>query len=114
LVTLRGDLKFELRGNLPIAKEMTTLISATAVMMTFGFRNYRLPNLEKFIIYPDPYYSELGQRLHKGEYSPALKTVIFYWENVLKGFEINNDNINLALHEFNHVVHLRCQFWIQY
>lgn len=110
LVTLRGHLKFELRGNLPIAEEMTTLISATAVMMTFGFRNYRLPNLEKFIIYLDTYHSELAQRLRKGEYSSALKTVIFSWEDVLKGFEINNDNINLTLHEFSHVVHLRCHF----
>ena len=38
------------REGLKVDDEMKTLISATAVMLTFGFRNYRIELLDKVII----------------------------------------------------------------
>jgi Mlc titration factor MtfA (ptsG expression regulator) len=110
LVTLLSDLHFETRDELELTDEMRVLIVSTAVTMTFGFRNYRFPNLETIVLYPGPYYSEWGNEVHKGEYSPARKTLIFSWEDYLKGYEVANDNLNLGIHEFSHVIHLKCHF----
>lgn len=60
---------------------------------------------EVIIIYPDIYESRSGD-YHKGEFNPGARAVVFAWDYFLKGLEFDNDNINLGLHEFAHVLHL--------
>jgi hypothetical protein len=94
------------REGLKVDDEMKTLISATAVMLTFGFRNYRIELLDKVIIYPKSYYSKLNETYHKGETNPQLKAIVFSWEDFKKGYDIGDDNLNLGIHEFGHAIHL--------
>ncbi|MEM1002110.1 MAG: zinc-dependent peptidase, partial [Bacteroidota bacterium] len=108
LSRLNANLEFHSRDGLKVTEEMRTLIGSTATMMTFGFRDYSLPNLEKIVLYPGPYYSELGGDLHKGEYSPAYKAMAFSWPDFLRGYKIGNDNLNLGIHELSHVIHIKC------
>src|SRR5690606_16405624 len=81
------------------------LISATAVMLTFGMRNYLFSVIDKIIIYPDIYYSSFSDDYHKGEFNPMMQAIVFSWKHFLEGYEISNDNLNLGLHEFGHVLH---------
>ena len=110
LSTIMSSIEFHTKEDLELIETMPVLISSTIVMMTMGFRDYTLPNLERVVIYPGPYHSELGDDLHKGEYSPSFKTLIFSWSDFLKGYDITNDNLNLAIHEFSHVLHIKCYF----
>src|SRR5690606_18733684 len=41
---------------------------------------------------------------HNGEFNPKLKTVVFSWTHFEHGFEFDDDNVNLGLHEFTHVM----------
>ena len=94
------------RENLEVTSEMRVLISATAVMITFGFRNYNLPIINTILVYPKSFYSNQNQQLHKGEVNPRLSVIALSWEDFRHGFDIENDNLNLGIHEFAHAIHL--------
>ena len=88
-----------------ITDQVKVLIASTAVMLTFGMRKYLFEIINKVIVYPSAYLSTITDDYHKGEFNPRAKAVVFSWEDFVKGFETGNDNLNLGLHEFSHVVH---------
>lgn len=98
--------KYEFIGHgITVEPEMKMLVAGYYVMLTFGMRKYLVDNFNKIIIYPERYYSSYTEQYHKGEYNKPLKAVIFSWEDLLKGHQDDKDNINLALHEFTHILH---------
>lgn len=99
--------KYEFIGkdNFVISDEVQILIASTSVMLTFGMRNYLYTNIDKIIVYPQEYYSLVGEAYHKGEFNPRMRAIVFSWHDFKEGFEINNDNLNLGIHEFAHVLH---------
>jgi len=98
----RGDLMM-------VTQEMKLLISATAVMVTFGFRGVTLKHFRKILIYPDAYYSTVNQQYHKGEVNPKLGIIVLSWENFVKGFIDQQDGVNLGIHEMAHAMKLENQ-----
>ncbi|WP_159432629.1 zinc-dependent peptidase [Winogradskyella jejuensis] len=101
-----SDKNFYGREDLEVTEEMRTLISATAVMLTFGFKDYSLPIIKTILIYPSSFYSKANEQLHKGEVNPMLGVIAFSWEDFKHGYDIENDNLNLGIHEFGHALHL--------
>ena len=93
------------KSDLKIDDVHKVLISATAVMLTFGYRNYKLKWVERFLIYPDVYYSNMNKTYHKGEFNPSFKAIIMSWKNFLHGYKIEDDNFNLGIHEVVHALH---------
>lgn len=93
------------REDFKVTIEVETLIAATYVMLTFGMRRYLVDAFDKIIIYPKEYLSTQTQEYFKGEFNPRMKAVVFSWKDFLDGYEIDNDNLNLGIHEFSHVVH---------
>ncbi len=100
------DKHFIGRSGLEITEEMKVLISATAVMLTFGFRDFYIGLLNRIFIYPEEFYSRANDEYHKGEFNPKLKTLVLSWKDFKSGFENNHDKINLGIHEFAHAIHL--------
>lgn len=100
------DKNFIGRSGLEISEEMKVLISATAVMLTFGFRDFYIGLLDRIFIYPDEFYSRANEEYHKGEFNPKLKTLVLSWKDFKRGFENQHDKINLGIHEFAHAIHL--------
>ena len=101
-----NDKTFLGREGLEPTVEMKTLVSATAVMLTFGFRQYLIDLIETVIFYPKSYYSKLNETYHKGETNPQLNAIVFSWEDFEQGYKIGDDNLNLGIHEFGHAIHL--------
>ena len=101
-----NDKHFIGRDNLHVTEEMKVLISATAVMLTFGFRDFYIGLINKIFIYPEEFYSNMNQDYHKGEFNPRLETLVLSWKDFKKGFEIEKDKLNLGIHEFAHAIHL--------
>ncbi|MEQ3691898.1 MAG: zinc-dependent peptidase [Flavobacterium sp.] len=93
------------KEGLVITEEMRVLIAATAIMLTFGMRNYFFTVIDKILVFPDVYYSSMNDNYHKGEFNPRMKAIVFSWKHFMEGYEISNDNLNLGLHEFSHVLH---------
>ncbi|OUS03496.1 hypothetical protein A9Q86_00865 [Flavobacteriales bacterium 33_180_T64] len=94
------------REGLVVTNEMKVLIAATSTMLTFGFRNYRIDLIERIIIYPNSFYSQSNDAEHKGELNPKLKVLVLSWEDFLIGYDDENDNLNLGIHEFTHAIHI--------
>jgi Mlc titration factor MtfA (ptsG expression regulator) len=97
--------QFISRDGFVVTEEVRIVIAATYVMLTFGIRRYLTDAFDKIIIYPDEYLSTQSQEYYKGEFNPRMKAVVFSWKDFIEGYEISNDNLNLGIHEFSHVVH---------
>ena len=97
--------EFVSRGNFVITEEVQVHVAATITMLSFGMREYLCDVFDKIIIYPSVYYSNLSKQYHKGEFNPNARAVVFSWEDFQKGFDVSNDNLNLGIHEFAHVLH---------
>ena len=88
-----------------VTEEVKVLVSATAIMLTFGFRDFIINVVKTILIYPQQYYSELNKEYHKGEFNVNLKTLVLSWDNFLEGYKIEDDKLNLGIHEFSHAIH---------
>ena len=100
------DKDFISREGIVISDEIKVLVSSTAIMLTFGFRDYYIGLINKIFIYPDAFFSNTNKNYHKGEFNPRLKSIVLSWEDFKEGYEISNDNLNLGIHEFTHAIHL--------
>ena len=105
LATFIDSYKFIPREDFQMNMEAETLISATYVMLTFGMRRYIINSFDKIIVYPEIYYTTQSGEYYKGEFNPRLKAVVFSWKDFVSGYEIDNDNLNLGIHEFSHAIH---------
>ena len=99
------EYSFHSREDFIIDDEVKVLIASTGIMVTFGMRNYLFNGLSRIIVYPDIYYSRITKEYHKGEYNPNFKTIVFSWKHFKEGYDITNDNLNLGIHEFAHILH---------
>jgi Mlc titration factor MtfA (ptsG expression regulator) len=94
------------RDEFIITDEVKVLIASTAVMLTFGFRNFYIRFISKIIVYPSRFYSNINKEYHKGEFNPKLKALVLSWEDFKDGFDNEKDNLNLGIHEFTHAIHI--------
>jgi Mlc titration factor MtfA (ptsG expression regulator) len=93
------------KEGLILESKMKVLIAGTAIMLTFGFDSYLYNLFETILVYPNDFFSYTSQRQHKGETNPAMKVIVFSWEDFKEGLIIKDDNFHLGLHEFAHALH---------
>lgn len=96
---------FEGRAGFEITDEVRVKIASTYLMMSFGMRHYLTSVIERIVVYPEAYLSAATEAYHKGEFNPGWKAVVFSWSDFEQGNHIANDNLNLGIHEFGHVLH---------
>lgn len=89
-----------------INNKMKIKVAATATKLTLGFRDYKISAVDKVVIYPQKYYSNINKQMHKGEFNVSYNALVFSWEDFEKGYAITNDNLNLAVHECIHAMHV--------
>jgi Mlc titration factor MtfA (ptsG expression regulator) len=92
-----------------VTGEMVVAISATAVRLTFGLERYDLPRYHTIRIFPTSFYSPFHKRELKG--GASTKGVLFFsWADFVQGESIENDRINLGLHEMAHALRLELRY----
>ncbi len=89
------------REGIEITDDMKLLLTANAIMLSFGFGQYELYGFTKIIIYPQEYYSTVSKRYHKGE-ANTRGAIVVSWKHFEEGIENDTDNLNLGIHEFAH------------
>ena len=105
MATFLKTKKFLGRDGISIDDDIQVLISATAVMLTFGFRDYLISAVSTIVVYPETFYSQIKQEYHKGEFNPYFNALALSWKDFRQGYAIDNDNLNLGIHEFAHAIH---------
>lgn len=97
--------KFSTRQQLTLTHEMKLLVSATAVKVTYGFRNYLMNHFSEVIIYPSAYFSKATQTTNRGE-THSSGIIVFSWSDFQEGHACENDSLNLGYHEFAHALYI--------
>lgn len=105
LLTFIENKEFVGREELVVTNNMKLLIGATAVMLTFGMKKYTIAIIERIIVYPSEFYSTMSDAYHKGEFNPKLNAIVFSWKDFVEGYQDEDDNLNLGIHEFTHAIH---------
>lgn len=103
------------RQELQLREADLYLICAAYVKLTFG-RKFRIPQFfDRIMVYPQPYYSRITRQWHKGEVS-RKGLIVFSLADLQEGWETPNDNLNLGVHEFSHVLAIELEHysWIDH
>ncbi len=94
---------FSGRENLTVTERMKTLVSASAIQLTFGLNDFHLERFTDIIIYPKAFLSKSDNLYHKGE-TNTKGAIVFSWEDFEEGYANPDDKINLGLHEWAHAL----------
>ena len=78
------------------------LVSSSAVQVTFGLKNYRLPHFKDIYVLADAYHMENENELYIGHVAP--EGIYLSWKHFLYGYSHTTDNINVAVHEMAHAL----------
>lgn len=88
-----------------VNQDIELTISAAFAQITFGYTDFTISSFSKIILYPDSFYSRLA-----GEHVNGLTVgngfIYLSWNHFLKGYQTNDDKINLALHELAHAIYI--------
>lgn len=87
------------------------LVSASAVQITFGLKNYLLTYFKDIYILADAYHMDNDDELYIGHVAPD--GIYLSWKHFLYGYSNKTDNINVAVHEMSHAL-LYNNFFAQY
>ncbi|WP_159022652.1 zinc-dependent peptidase [Formosa sp. L2A11] len=100
------DKDFVGRKGLEVSREMKLLISAHAVILTFGFRDFFIGLIDKIFIYPDQFYSMSNASYHAGEINPMMKVLVISWEDFKDSLDLKGETVSLGIYEFTQAIHL--------
>jgi Mlc titration factor MtfA (ptsG expression regulator) len=86
-------------------KEMPVLVSAAAIGLTFGLKDFRLAFYKYIRIYPEEYISENCFKVLAGNVQDNIITIA--WNHLLKGYNDFTDGSNVGLHEMSHALYIQ-------
>ena len=82
--------------------EVSILISAAAVQITYGLEKYELPFFKNIYVTPDAYQKTGETEIFVGHVSP--EGIYIAWKYFLQGYSDKTDNVNVAIHEMAHAL----------
>ncbi len=82
--------------------DIATLVSASAVQVTFGLKNFLLSYFKDVYILADAYRMENDEELYIGHVAP--EGIYLSWKHFQQGYSRNFDNVNVAVHEMSHAL----------
>jgi Mlc titration factor MtfA (ptsG expression regulator) len=86
-------------------EDIELMVSAAFTQITFGFTNFEITSFSRIIIYPDSFFSKLIGA-HVNGLTIGNGYLFLSWNHFLKGYQTNDDKINLALHELAHALYI--------
>ena len=98
----KTEKSFHFHGLNP-SEEVEVLVSAAAVQLSFGLKNYRLPFFKDVYILSDAYQAINAREMFIGHVSPT--GIYISWKHFMQGFANYTDGVNVALHEMAHALH---------
>lgn len=104
LIYFMNDLEFVPSPNIKITKEMSVLISASFVQLTFGLEKKLLNYFTVIFIFPEAYFHKVTHKYHIGDVD-LRGAISLSWQDFQRGYEISDDAINVGLHEMAHALY---------
>ncbi|MEO9966790.1 MAG: zinc-dependent peptidase [Reichenbachiella sp.] len=88
-----------------VTPQMKTLISASAVQLTFGLPGVYFKHFEDIHVHPDYYYSEGMKQFNAGEVHKS-GLIMLSWRDFVEGYVHTDNGRNVGLHEMAHALRL--------
>lgn len=85
--------------------KVCVLCAAPAIQISMGLDTYIFNSYHTIIVYPRQFYSERHGAYVKGGAGNG-HVIFFSLEDLMKGFAIPDDALNLGLHEMAHAIHV--------
>jgi len=98
----RKSKSFHFHGLEPL-EEITILVSAAAVQVSFGLQHYLLPFFKDIHILADAYDAIDSKEKYIGHVAPT--GIYISWKYFVQGFADYTDGVNVALHEMAHALY---------
>jgi Mlc titration factor MtfA (ptsG expression regulator) len=92
-------------------EDAAILVSASAIQVTFGLKDYMLAHFKDIYVLADAYHMDSDEELYIGHVAP--EGIYLSWKHFLYGYSHKADNINVAVHEMSHAL-LYNNFFAQY
>lgn len=89
-------------------REMPILVSAAAVQISFGLKNYLLPHFSNIIIHPEEYFAYDPLRVLIGNVQG--QSITLSWKHFLEDYQHPSDGKNVGLHEMAHALQVQYLF----
>lgn len=89
-------------------KEMPILISASAVQITFGLKDFLLSHFSNIIIHPEEYFAYDPFRILVGNVQGH--SISLSWKHFLQDYQNATDGKNVGLHEMAHALQVQYLF----
>ena len=86
-------------------REMPVLVSAAAVALTFGLKDFWLQFYRYIRIYPEEYVAEDSLKVLAGNVQQNIITIA--WNHLIKGYNDFTDGINVGLLEMSHALYIQ-------
>ena len=99
------DKKFIGREGLVITDEIKVLISAVAIQLTFGLKDYMISHLYAINVFPRIFFSKFLNVNLKG-LNTQSGVLSLSWNDFKEGYAIEDDKVNLGLHELAHALYI--------
>lgn len=93
------------REGLVITDEIKVLISAAAVQLTFGLKDFLIAHLHTINVFPRTFYSKMFETSFKGLTTQG-GILSLSWSDFKEGYADENDKLNLGLHELAHALNI--------
>jgi Mlc titration factor MtfA (ptsG expression regulator) len=108
----KSNKKFHFVG-LENNEDSAILVSASAIQVTFGLKNYMMSYFKDIYILADAYQMDSEEELYIGHVAP--NGIYLSFKHFLYGYSHSsrNDNVNVAVHEMAHAL-LYNNFFAQY
>jgi MtfA peptidase len=88
---------------LEIDNRVKAIVSASAVQLTLGLKNWKIDYFDTIVLFPTDFTNIISGLKLKGETNLG-GFVSFSWKSFIEGYRIPDDNLNLGLHEFTHAL----------
>lgn len=109
LLKFNASKRYEGREGLTISEEIKLMVGAAAVQLTFGFKHYKIDQLNTIWIYPSTFYSKLYNKSFKGATAPTGRMFLSA-KHIEEGFIFPFDGVNLGIHEMSHALMLSIEY----
>lgn len=94
--------RFSSERGFTVDNPIKIIVSSAFIQITFGLKEYTLKEHRNIFIAPASYTYPGHDHPMSGDVNLQTKTISLSWPSVVKGFEVPDDAINIAIHEFGH------------
>jgi Mlc titration factor MtfA (ptsG expression regulator) len=93
------------REGLIVTDEIRVLISASAIQLTFGLKDFTIEHLHTINVFPRIFFSKFYKTSFKG-LNTQSGVLSLSWNDFKEGYASETDKVNLGLHELAHALNI--------